>query len=82
MHDYENNRWGLAFAALGALADAGDRDAALRAWLMSRHGISLYRTRLDADSARRQRWLVLAVERVPALQLAAAGWAPAIYSHR
>ena len=70
MQAYERNHWSLAFDGLAVLADAGSGEAARLAWLMSRHGTTLYRARLDADPARRQRWLALAVGQAPATQLA------------
>ncbi len=72
MDAYERNHWGVAFNGLAALADAGHGEAARMAWLMSRHGTTLFRTQLDADPARRQRWLALAVSQ-PAATAQATG---------
>jgi len=71
MDAYERNHWGRAFDSLAALADAGHGEAARLAWLMSRYGVALYRAQLDAEPARRARWLALAVGQPPATQLAA-----------
>lgn len=63
MAAYENNHWRAAFEGLAVLADSGHDEAARLAWLMSRYGVAMYRTRLDADAARRQRWLALAASK-------------------
>lgn len=57
MHDYDQQRFGSAFAAFGALADAGHAEAARIALLMSVHDRRLYGIALPLDGARRQRWL-------------------------
>lgn len=57
MADYDAQRFAAAFEALSPLADAGHREAARIALLMTAHGPRLYGRRFEVDGARRARWL-------------------------
>jgi len=62
---YEEGRWAAAYRAFAALADVGDAEAARVAWLMHRHGASLYRTALPASDAQRLHWQRISATVVP-----------------
>jgi hypothetical protein len=62
---YDEGRWEAAYRTFAALADVGDAEAARIAWLMHRHGPSLYRTVLPASDAQRLRWQHLSATVVP-----------------
>ena len=62
---YDEGRWETAYRTFATLADVGYADAARIAWLMHRHGPSLYRTVLPASDAQRLRWQHLSATVVP-----------------
>ena len=62
---YDEGRWEVAYRTFAALADGGDAEAARVAWLMHRHGPSLYRTVLPASETQRLRWQRFSASVVP-----------------
>ena len=56
MDAYERGHWDEAYRAFGALADAGDGEAARIALLMQRHGPALYARDFAASPMQRAAW--------------------------
>jgi len=57
---FARGRWPEAFAELGPLADAGNREAARIAMLMTTRGPRLFGQAFPASPAQRRRWHVAA----------------------
>ena len=62
---YDDGRWRAACERFAARADGGHAEAARIAWPMHRHGPALYRTRLAASDAQRDRWQQISAAAVP-----------------
>ncbi|HMM85256.1 MAG: hypothetical protein ACLGIT_06120 [Gammaproteobacteria bacterium] len=56
MDAYERGHWDEAYRVVGALADAGDGEAARIALLMQRHGPQLYGRDFGATPTQRATW--------------------------